>query len=314
MMIKEKGAIWFFLLLLGFVFSSCEKSLDYQIQNQKSRLVMYSFPMADSAMNLHVSYTTDILSLQNYNKVTGAHATIRINNQIVSESVYSTEEDMMMLEDVVVKRHDTVNVVVSVNDSTVISAETIVPVAAQIISVDTARVMEFNDENTEEEMLKCELGIYDAASIRNYYQVKVEAYTYTEVEGQNSCQVETVDIIEQDKVFLASDYEAVLIADIDYQSTFEDYLFNGQYYTVSFLIPNQYLSPSDGVKRKTLHFYLYSLSPEYYKYVRSVAEQEAFREDPFYEQSNVYSNVSNGLGLVGGLAFDVDSVSVFDLQ
>ncbi len=302
-----------FILCLSIVFcSSCEKSLDYQLENQQSKIVLYSFPMPDSILKIHLSYTTDILSQKEYEEITKAKITVQKNNETKLSYNYPEGEKWLSIDGISIDKNDSLNIGVNVNDSIIISTNTIIPEPIQILMVDTSRVMEFNDENIEEEMLQCKLSIFDPSGVANYYQIRVDSYTDKYEDGNLTRSIETIDIVEKDKVFLSRDYEASLLADIDYQSTFDDLLFNGQYYYITFLIPNSYIENSGSEEKLSLHFYLFSLSSEYYEYIRSVSEQEAFREDPFYEQSNVYSNITNGLGAVAGLAFDLDSMVIYN--
>ncbi len=300
------------LLICAILCSSCEKSIDYQIENQQSKIVLYTFPMPDSTLKVHLSYTTDILSQKEYEGITNSTLNISLNNELIISDKYPDGEEWFSIENVDLSYNDTINIEVDVNDSISVYSNTVIPEPVQIVLIDTVRVLEFNDENIEEEMLQCKLSFFDPSGESNFYQLRVDSYSDIVENGTNIRQVETVDIVENDKVFISRDYEATLLAEIDYQSTFDDLLFNGQFYSLTFLIPNIYIVNSGLDEKKSLHFYLFSLSNEYYEYIRSVSEQDAFREDPFYEQSNVYSNVVNGLGAAAGLSVDVDSIEIYN--
>ncbi len=300
------------LLICAILCSSCEKSIDYQIENQQSKIVLYTFPMPDSTLKVHLSYTTDILSQKEYEGITNSTLNISLNNELIISDEYPDGEEWFSIENVDLSYNDTINIEVDVNDSINVYSNTTIPEPVQIVLIDTVRVLEFNDENIEEEMLQCKLSFFDPSGESNFYQLRVDSYSDIVENSTNIRQIETVDIVENDKVFISRDYEATLLAEIDYQSTFDDLLFNGQFYSLTFLIPNSYIENSGLDEKKSLHFYLFSLSNEYYEYIRSVSEQDAFREDPFYEQSNVYSNVVNGLGAAAGLSVDVDSIEIYN--
>ncbi len=302
----------FMIILFSLWVLSCEKSIDYQIENQKSEVVMYAFPMPDSTFKVHVSYTTDILSQKEFEEISNVEISIQVNDETIITADYPDGTDWYALDNVNVSGEDSVKIQLSINDSLYVTSRTQIPEPIQIISFDTTRVLEYNEDGVEEEMLQCNLNFFDPTDIDNYFQIRVDAYTTLSDNDNLSRTAETIDIIEKDKVFISQDYEATLLADIDYQSTFSDYLINGQYYSVSFLIPNEYINNTGDKQKRIVYLYLFSLSSEYYNYVRSVAEQEAFREDPFYEQSNVYTNVTNGLGAFAGLALDVDSFTIYN--
>ncbi len=301
--------IWVFCFVF---FASCEKSIDYQLENQQSKVVMYNFPMPDSIFKVHLSYTSDILSPKEYENISNAKLNVFINSELIAEDDYPYGEEWFSIQEVDLAYNDTISLKVNVNDSVSVYSNTVIPEPVQIVMIDTSKVLKFNDDDVEEVMLQCKLSFFDPPGVSNFYQLRVDSYTDVKDDDIDYQYIETVDIVEEDKVFLSRDYEATLLAEIDYQSTFDDFLFNGHFYSLTFLIPNSYIVNLGLEERRTLHFYLFSLSYDYYEYIRSVSEQEAFREDPFYEQSNVYCNITNGLGAVAGLAVDVDSIEIYD--
>jgi hypothetical protein len=299
-------------LCMGILFLfSCEKSLDYQLESQSAEAVTYAFPMPDSLFKIHVSYTTDILSTDSYTAIDDVKISVSVNGGEAVVKDYNADDEWMEISEVDVNEYDSVSVNINVADSLFLSAYTCVPEAISIISVDTATVLEYNDDDELEYMMRCKIKFNDLAEVSNYYQIRVDAFSVTQNDdGSEQTTLETIDYTEDDKVFISSDYESVLLSDIDYLGTFDDYLIDGSEYEVSVLIPNEYITQSNDSIQTHLIFYLYSLSSEYYFYVRSACEQEAYRDDPLYEESNVYTNVSNGLGVIGGLSLSVDTVSI----
>lgn len=290
---------------------SCEKSLDYQLESQSNEVVTYAFPVPDSLFKIHVSYTTDILSTDSYTDINDAIISVSVNGGETIVKDYDANDVWLEIAEVEVNEYDTIRVDINVADSLFLSANTCVPEAVAVISVDTAMVLEYNDEDELEYMMRCKIKFNDPAEVANYYQIRVDAFTLTQNEdGSEQISLETIDYTEDDKVFISSDYESVLLSDIDYLGTFDDYLIDGSEYEVSVLIPNEYITQSADSIQTHLIFYLYSLSSDYYFYVRSVCEQEAYRDDPLYEESNVYTNVSNGLGVIGSYSVSMDTVSI----
>ncbi len=290
---------------------SCEKSLDYQLESQSNEVVTYAFPVPDSLFKIHVSYTTDILSTDSYTDINDAIISVSVNGGETIVKDYDANDVWLEIAEVEVNEYDTIRVDINVADSLFLSANTCVPEAVAVISVDTAMVLEYNDEDELEYMMRCKIKFNDPAEVANYYQIRVDAFTLTQNEdGSEQISLETIDYTEDDKVFISSDYESVLLSNIDYLGTFDDYLIDGSEYEVSVLIPNEYITQSADSIQTHLIFYLYSLSSDYYFYVRSVCEQEAYRDDPLYEESNVYTNVSNGLGVIGSYSLSMDTVSI----
>ena len=60
-----------------------------------------------------------------------------------------------------------------------------------------------------------------------------------------------------------------------------------------------------GVNRK---IYLQSISKDYFYYLRTVMQQSQTASNPFNEPVQIYTNVKNGAGILGGYSFSVDSI------
>ncbi len=299
----------FNVLILGLLVSSCEKSLEYQLSNQNSKVVMYAFPMPDSTLNIHGSYTTDILTDKKFDELSGMFVSVYENGIFINKYNYDPSKEWLTINDLILQYNDQIKIVFNLEDGDSVFAETIIPEAVPIISIDTSTVVDINENNVEEHMLKCSIEINDPSGIDNYYQLRVDSKIITKNAEDNYLEkVETIEFVKEDKIFLARDYETVLITDIDYQGTFDDFYMNGQTYKFDILIPNKYLSVQENEVRNVLAFHLYSLTNEYYLFLRTFLEEQAFREDPIYDQSNVFSNVNNGLGVVAGLSVSCDSI------
>ncbi len=301
--------LMFSVLILGLLVSSCEKSLEYQLSNQNSKVVMYAFPMPDSTLNIHGSYTTDILTDKKFDELSGMFVSVYENGVFINKYNYDPSKEWLTINDQNLQYNDQIKIVFELEDGDSVFAETIIPEAVPIIAIDTSTVVNINENNKEELMLKCSIEINDPSGIDNYYQLRVDSKTITKNADDNYIEKnETIEFVKEDKIFLARDYEAVLITDIDYQGTFDDFYMNSQTYKFDILIPDKYLNVQENEVRNVLTFHLYSLTKEYYLFLRTFLEEQAFREDPIYDQANVFSNVNNGLGVVAGLSVSCDSI------
>jgi hypothetical protein len=59
-----------------------------------------------------------------------------------------------------------------------------------------------------------------------------------------------------------------------------------------------------------MYFYLKEITEDLYRYYYSYEEHLYAKDDPFSEPVTVFSNVNNGLGIVGAFAQDVDSIKL----
>ena len=90
---------------------------------------------------------------------------------------------------------------------------------------------------------------------------------------------------------------------------FNDELIEGKTYSLTF---SYSLSRYPEAKNNTL-IYLQSMTIELYMYLKSLSAQYYFGDDPLLEPIQVYSNVKNGGGILGGYNSSKFSISVDDL-
>ncbi|TLX78451.1 DUF4249 domain-containing protein [Labilibacter sediminis] len=313
--IKDMKVFRHILLLLLVVCFSCEKSIDYQLKNQKSEIVMYAFPMPDSILKVHGSATTNILSVNNYEGVEGMQMSIVLDEEKVMETEYPYGQEWYEATGVKGQEKINVELIYETKNGLIVSGKTVIPEAVKIVSIDTVSVDVQNLDNEEERMLRCYIEFNDPPNELNYYQVRVDSEKQIkDDEGVISESVETIEYIKEDKVFSIRDDESVLLTDIDFQGSFNDFVFDGSNYKLKILIPQEYHEIEDGAIKQSLKVHLYSITEDYYRFLRSSISEEAYREYPFFERVNVYSNVTNGLGVVAGLSLHMDSVSLFNSE
>ncbi len=298
------------IICIVFIFTqSCEKSINYQISKTTSTTVLYAFPMPDSLILVHSSYSENIISTSNYKNLQDATITAKINNKVVHESSYQNLNEW----------HNT-NAIAQVNDSIFIMIEkldgittygaTSIPEATKIINLDTLSIKRSNNQGNDETLLKINLQINDVELESNYYQIKIESIKDSLL-FDNSLETiySTVDFSKDDKVFSIRNDESFLFPDTDFQGIFSDYIFNGNSYVVELSIPENYLNNNNILQNK-LVIYLYSLTEEYYNFFRTSIIEETYRDFPIQEPYNIYSNVNNGVGVVAGLSFDTDTITL----
>ncbi|GAF05645.1 DUF4249 domain-containing protein [Saccharicrinis fermentans] len=290
--------LFFHILLL----TGCEKELEYQITNQEPQIVMYAFPMPDSILQLHASYSTQILSTNDYDEIQDLEYTVSVNGIEQINDQYPEGAEWVNIPEIRSKTNDTIQITYLLKDGTSISGSTTIPLPVSILSLDTAQTSYVNDEGDNENMLRCTLELNDPNTEDNYYQIRVDHIEDITSTPQVS---NTIDYIKEDKVFLIRDDESVLLTDVDFLGTFTDHLFNGNNNKINFLIPEEYLK-----QNTQFIIYLYTLTPEYYQFLRTSLEEEAFRDYPIFEPVNIYTNIENGIGVVAGLAVDTCTIVI----
>lgn len=85
-----------------------------------------------------------------------------------------------------------------------------------------------------------------------------------------------------------------------FSNVFDDHLFNGKEYTftvLSRLRRSNYSTPQRGISIE-----LQSITPELYNYFKSIQLYRITAVDEFSEGVQIYNNVNNGFGIVGGIS------------
>ncbi len=287
----------YFLYSIIVCIIGCSKSLDYQSTNQSSQLVLYAFPIADSALSVHVSESANILSNNNYESIEDVSVFVVCNNELITQSTYPSNTTWYTFDEVTIKSNDTIKILCYTDNETKFYGETIIPETVLINNVDT-----ITDSNSElrvinSETMNCIVQFDDPYEIKNYYQLRIDL----ETKINNNTTINTLDYNKDDQVFLYYENENDLLVDIDYQGTFNDDLINGKSYSLNLSIPQDSINITD-TDSAQLKFYLFSLSDDYYEYYRSSISEDSYRENIFYQAQNVYSNIEGGVGLVGGLS------------
>ncbi len=294
--------------LIGILFLSCENTIEYQLITVDSEPVLYMFPMPDSTLKVYASYSTDIQSSVSYTALQDdAGMTVEFADGETYVGTYSKGQEVQTYDDIDFVEGDTLSVSFEIGDTT-LTAETTIPKTVLINDIDTINAEAYNDEGGLEDMLRCRVSLTDPLDTSNYYQLRVDMESE---DSDGNIEVQTLDYDKEDAAFSSNDYESIYLTDIDYQGTFDDYLFDGKTWLLKILISQSILEEESGIVSKKLHFYLYSLSGDYYDYIRSLIEVETYREDPLYQQDNLYSNVNNGLGVVAGLSVDDYSLLIY---
>lgn len=183
------------------------------------------------------------------------------------------------------------------------TAHTSIPETVKIENIDTAHVIvpkgEYVSLNTG---LSCKIRFNDPIKYANYYLFavgKMPVYEY-----DNSIEIDSKDpLIEE--VLHTRDRGVEGIA-------FSDKVINGQTYTLSVIIRDESISRIQTISGHegdiSLYFKLYSITEEYFRYIRSLNQYNRNFGNPLADPVMIYSNVTGGFGMFAGAG--VSSVSI----
>ena len=291
------------------LFVSCEKSLEFRLEEKGGNLVMFAFLTPDSSFNVHLSKSVSHMSVDDFERIYDGNITVYRNGKIVDDFIFPFDKTWVCRDDVVISEGDTFRIEAYDSGGQNISAETLVPYAVPVSISDTATIEREQNGNGKTQMLQCKLKIPDRKGVSNYYQLLAFEEICVATTGDSVCQRTEIDYSKTDPVFYVRDQEGSLIGGLDFGGCFSDHLFDGENYELTVYLPVQYANApqSSGIYRKIL-FLLLSHTREYYDYYRSRSVAEYGYELPLLDPIRIYNNVEGGLGVVSAYSISADSL------
>ncbi len=290
-------------MLLGL---SCTKTIKFNYEKHKSLLVVNSLIMPDSTIMAKVSYSLlfayDEYSTNTY--IDNATVKLFINGKYIGDMQYVEHDryEGTYKIDYKPKEGDKIMIKASAEGFDPVSAETYLPYKSKIIEVTKTIVAETTEYSSNSSKLNIRLKFKDEADEKNYY--KISCYicnwilSYNEITGKyiksrrlNKLDLFSTDILIQsgsDNIFEKSENNIV--------SVFADDLINGKEYTID--MNTSLVLFDDSEQKDTLIFSLDAISYDYYMYTQTVNAQSS-ADDIIAEPFMIYSNVQNGIGIVG---------------
>ncbi len=300
------------ILLLLFSLFACEKDIEIDLNTQADQLVMYAFVYPDSTVNLHLSKSQSILSVEDYKVVDKGRFQMFINNNFQGAFILPSDTVWSEWPEFSFNPGDEFRINAYELNGDTIYAESYIPQAIAIDAMDTTTVRQEVSEDNSVQMLKTSIRFSDPVDEKNFYQVLVvrEGWGYKGVLPYYTRKV--VDFEKDDAVFTQGDQSGSLLPGLDFRGLFVDGSINGKEYDLTVYIPrdNLYFDYYEDKVRITV--YLYHHTPDYYHYFRSIILAEGYEGIydglPVFEPVKIHTNVDKGLGLVSGLNFDSDSL------
>lgn len=306
-----------FRLILGFtLFSliSCEKTIEIDLGEAETIIVVNSVLDTDSLISVSLSRSRHILDNADITSVNDAVIQLFENGDFIENLFH--RGNGIYLSSIKPKSLSKYKIIAThplLND---VSAETDVLKPVPIISIDT--VLTFDEYNNE--VYNVSLRFKDPAGEKNYYAIAV--YNRLTIDEWDS------SIISYDTVYIDEStyeihitygayvereyYERVWINYNDViveafsggKILFSDDIINGELYTMRLSFSRWNLRGD----KNMLYFDLISLSEPLYKYYVSLGNHFWNQGDPFAEPVVVYTNINNGVGVFGSAVKHRDSI------
>jgi hypothetical protein len=291
------------------ILASCEKSLEFRLEEKGGNLVMFSFLTPDSSFNVHLSKSVSHQSVDDFERIYDGNITVYRNGNLVGDFIFPFDKTWAYRDDIVVSEGDAFLIEAYDSGGQSVSAKTIVPHAVPVTISDTVTIKREQNGNGMVQMLQCKLTISDRQGVPDYYQLLAFEEMCTVTAGGSVCKRTEIDYSKTDPVFYIRNQEGSLIGGLDFGGCFSDHLFDGESYELTIYLPVQYATTpaSSGISRKIL-FLLLSHTQQYYDYYRSRAVAEYGYDLPLLDPIRIYNNVEGGLGLVSAYSISADSL------
>jgi len=294
------------LLVMALLVTGCEKDIKLELQKEGNNKVLYSFIYPDSAFRFHYSKSVNVLSDQSFTLVKDATFKMYINDLYQGKYSFPGKNIWGEWSNFEFSAGDTIRIKAMDDTNDTAFVKTFIPDIVDVESLDTVSSTYQGSDGILYDVLKCNIVFTDGDE-DDYYQLVIIQERWEEVDGVENYYLDTVDYIKDDPVFYSRSQEETLLEGLDFHGLFNDEIINGTY-DLQCLVPSSYYKLYWFDKKIKLTFYLYHHTNDYYRYVRTKLISDYYNGIPVFEPINIFSNVTNGIGLVSGMSFSTDSL------
>ncbi len=278
-------------LISLIVLVSCEKTLKFDSKYQKPRLVVNTLVLKDSLIKVDISTSRSILDDAGIADVSGATVKLYKNDSYL-ETINEVNGKYISTHQA--EEGATYSIEASANGFKTVSGEAKVPYRVPILSLDTSSIINEYNSKRLEFSLKFPVQTYRDEYFLLRCRLNSSPQQYNDPYPRPSYVfIETKDIIAEGEGGSEILFSNRLI-DTD------SYTFKGDI--------SPYIRDTSYIV-----FELFSLNKDMYDYFITLDMHQYARGDFMMEPAIVYSNTSNGMGIVGGGAVSVDSIQVMPI-
>jgi len=285
------------LILSSLTLSNCTKEIEFDAQDIAPRIVVNSLFTNDSIWSAHISRSVGVLDTTSYTTISNATINIFDNNATLvttlthqGDGLYTSPSGVTPIP------NQSYTLEASASGYTSVSATNAIPSVVPIYQLDT--VASTNSDG--ETILEVTITFQDPSAVENFYMLEVIAKgTYFDEWEQDSVDFRaplpiTCDDINVETIngFNIGGFENSYL-----YLMLKDQNFDGQNYELTFSVVNY-------AELKDLNLFgeirLVNTSEAYFNYLRSFNMYQNTIGNPFATPVQVYSNVTNGMGIFAG--------------
>ena len=289
------------LLLLWLSISSCEKVIDPgELPQQEARLVVNCILTNDSVVKVNVSSSKSIISGKEYKQIDNATCRLLENGQLVEQLVNIKNGNYQ--GKIIPKPDRTYTLKVSAAYFTDVETSTMLPPSVSIEKTErydtvNSTFTRFDPPNSGIILLggnmKFKVTLKDDLSKKDYYALRP---TITLFDSTGKA------IPEQGEVFFSEtkqNEEGFVFS--NFMGITDGQPVNSNQLLVDFTVGTNYVLEQIPLGDLVVSLQVATISDDLYKYISTANEQSYNSGNWFAEPTMVYSNVSNGMGILGGI-------------
>lgn len=303
------------LVVVGF---SCEKTIQIDLEDAKIKIVVNGIITPDSIIKVNVTRSRHILDNAEISPLSDAVVKLYENDVLIGDMTYTQQGFYEINHIPSIGKEYKVEVNHEVYDN-VYGVTEILP-TVPIITLDT--ITSFDEYG--EEMISFTMTFKDPSGERNYYMLNMRnKYLYEE--WDDTMVVYDTLYVSPDTTIVDIDYggyvwkerteylwfntDDLLVEEYMYYSNgviFSDEIIDGETYSFSGKISKWAFSSPENM----IYFELHSLTAGTYKYYKSLNSHYNAVDDPFAEPVIVYTNIEDGIGVLGSTSPYIDSLFI----
>lgn len=304
----QQRTIKLWAALFTLVLVSCTKYLDFEGEGATPRLVMNGLMYADSVFVVHLSNSVGYVDNLSIEKLTNGEVQVFNAEGNLIETLFH-DGDGRYIGTQTAQAGQRYTITAEHAGFGSITANDRIPSPVTITSVDTFSVASSGNTEFGTYSLHVSFTIDDPAATENYYSVEALQYEDYYIEyvfnpDLNTFEPDTIwidnpayfrmSMVTTDPILINETPTGIAETEaFGNIFLFTDAVFNGSSRTITFRMEN-YNPGSDYVIR------LSSLSHDFFRYQRTLDRYDYSNGDPFAEPVLIFTNVSGGLGILGG--------------
>jgi hypothetical protein len=275
--------------------AACQLIVDVDVPREKERLVVNGVQTPGSPWKIDLTRSKYVLERDQFRPVTTATISVTDDNSnsfsLPHDTLYRYTGNFYPVPG----RHYSLTVEAPGYES--VNAEFTMPEEVKItdLFIDSANTVRSQDGyNTETPI---EVTFTDPPENANYYEISMIYYfIYRSVQPDGTVtRIDTIGV----GVPIHIDHPGLSVMDED-GNKFSDKIFDGQAFKLLANANINYLPTSTLLRYEVK---LGSMSEEQYRYLETRGLQYGSNDDPFAQPVQVYSNINNGYGVLGGTTY-----------